>query len=25
LYRKMGFLHVCNHRAYAAPTGNPVS
>jgi ribosomal protein S18 acetylase RimI-like enzyme len=22
LYRKMGFIHVCNHRAYAAPSNN---
>jgi predicted acetyltransferase len=22
LYRKMGFIHVCNHRAYAAPSSN---
>jgi ribosomal protein S18 acetylase RimI-like enzyme len=22
LYKKMGFVHVCNHRAYAAPTAN---
>jgi ribosomal protein S18 acetylase RimI-like enzyme len=22
LYRKMGFIHVCNHRAYAAPNNN---
>jgi ribosomal protein S18 acetylase RimI-like enzyme len=25
LYRKLGFLHVCNHRAYAAPAATPTT